>query len=176
MSKVVEDLKDSNDGEKSATLFFVCVFLTIPAQQQTNIFKSKPMCRWDITDNKVSMKRFFFLMLLVAGIGMSVNAQQCSFEVTDVKSSISSSTVTLTLTIVPSFTPNTTTQEEYEVVVKPIGELRSLLDSQSKSVTFLWGGRYWNGQEKTVRFTCSVEDNSYKQCRKQEFSTSCFKK
>lgn len=175
MSKVVEDLKDSNDGEK-VPRFFCVRLLTIPAQRQTNIFKSKPMCRWDITGNKVSMKRFFFLMLLVAGIGMSVNAQQCSFEVTDVESHISSSTVTLTLTIVPSFTPNTTTDEEYEVVVKPIGELRSLLDSQSKSVTFYWYRTYWRVQEKTVKFTCSVEDNSYKQCRKQDFSTSCFKK
>lgn len=162
---------------KKVPRFFCVRLLTIPAQRQTNIFKSKPMCRWDITGNKVSMKRFFFLMLLVAGIGMSVNAQQCSFEVTDVESSISSSTVTLTLTIVPSFTPNTTTNPEvYEVVVKPIGELRSLLDSQSKSVTFLWNRTVWSNREKTVRFTCSVEDNSYKQCRKQDFSTSCFKK
>lgn len=164
---------------KKVPRFFCVCLLTIPAQRQTNIFKSKPMCRWDITGNKVSMKRFFFLMLLVAGIGMSVNAQQCSFEVTNVESSISSSTVTLKLTIVPSFTPNTTTAEEYEVVVKPTGELRSLLDSQSKSVTFYYSGHFgWNesNREKTVYFTCSVEDNSYKQCRKQDFSTSCFKK
>ena len=114
-------------------------------------------------------------MLLVFGIGMSANAQQCSFEVTNVSSSISGSTVTLTVTVEPTFTPNN--QEFYEVVVKPTGELRSLLDSQRKSVTFQSksSGDWWD-RRKTVTFTCSVEDNSYRQCRKQDFSTTCFKK
>lgn len=115
-------------------------------------------------------------MLLVFGIGMSANAQQCSFEVTNVSPSIYGSTVTLTVTVEPTFTPNNQ-EESYEVVVKPTGELRSLLDSQSKSVTFesTSSGGWWN-RTKTVEFTCSVEDNSYRQCRNQDFSTTCFKR
>lgn len=113
-------------------------------------------------------------MLLVVGIGMNANAQQCSFVVTDVSSSISSATVTLTVTIVPTFTPNGS--EIYEVVVRPTGELKGLLNSQSKSVVFYARSGKWSDNSKTVTFTCSVEDNSYRQCRNQDFSTTCFKK
>lgn len=82
------------------------------------------------------MKKFIFLLLLVSGIGMGANAQDCSFEVTNVNPSIYGTQVTIKVTVEPTFTPDTKNSCKYEVVVKPQGQMRNILDSQSRSVSF----------------------------------------
>ena len=107
---------------------------------------------------------------------MNVMAQDCRFEVTDVYPSISGRTVTITVTVVPAFTPSE--GGKYEVVIKPQGQLRNILDSQSKSVEFYYN-RGWdqNNDSKTVKFYCSVDDNTYNKCNYNSFVVStCFKK
>lgn len=123
------------------------------------------------------MKKFIFLLLLVSGIGMGANAQDCSFEVTNANPSIYGTKVTITVTVEPTFTPDTKEQCEYEVVVKPQGQMRNILDSQSRSVTFLWRGSKWFSNKENVEFSCSVNDNTYNQCNSNSFDAStCFKK
>ena len=99
----------------------------------------------------------------------------CSFEVTNVSPSISGTTVTITVSVEPTFTPQK--GGSYEVVVKPKGSLRNILDSQSKSVTFVYKSNSWSTRTKTVQFYCSVNDNSYNQCNSNDFYvSSCFEK
>ena len=99
----------------------------------------------------------------------------CSFEVTNVSPSISGTTVTITVSIEPTFTPSENSY--YEVVVKPKGSLKNILDSQSKSVTFQYNTKRWTNRTKTVQFYCSVNDNSYNQCNSNDFYvSSCFEK
>lgn len=119
------------------------------------------------------MKKLFFLLLFVASIGISAKAQ-CSFKVTDAKPDISGTTVTITVSVEPTFTPSE--KGNYTVVVKPQGQLTNILDSQSKSVTFYWNGDRWSSRRQTVEFTCSVYDNSYNQCNSNSFYVSdCWK-
>lgn len=101
-------------------------------------------------------------------------ADGCSFEVTDVSPSISGTTVTITVAVEPTFTPSGNVH--YQVVVKPKGSLKNILDSQSRSVTFWYHGK-WEERRKTVEFHCSVNDNSYNQCNSNDFYvSSCFEK
>lgn len=141
------------------------------------------------------MKKLFFSLLLVAGIGMCANAQQsslettdeqnsnfveltadnCSFEVTDASPSISGTRVTIRVTVAATFTPSE--RGSYVVVVKPEGRLKNILDSQQKSVEFYYSGSSWSSKSKTVDFYCSVDDNTYNQCNSNSFTvSSCFKK
>ncbi|MCR4664179.1 MAG: hypothetical protein K5660_02315 [Paludibacteraceae bacterium] len=140
------------------------------------------------------MKKMFFTLLLVAGIGVCTHAQQsplemtdeqnnyfveltgdnCSFEVTDAIPSISGTKVTITVTVQATFTPSE--RGHYKVVIKPQGQLRNILDSQQKSVTMYYDGSRWNPKRETVNFYCSVEDNTYNQCNSNSFIvSSCFK-
>lgn len=108
---------------------------------------------------------------------MNVMAQDCHFEVTNAKPSISGTKVTITVTVVPAFTPSGS--GKYEVVIKPQGQLRNILDSQSKSVEFYYYNGKWddNSHSETVDFYCSVDDNTYNQCNSNSFEVStCFKK
>ena len=102
-------------------------------------------------------------------------AGDCSFEVTDVDPSISGTTVTLKVKVRPTFTPEG--DGSYRVVVKPNGDLRNILDSQSQSTTFEYSNsKWWNSsRQKTVEFHCDVHNNTYNQCSTQSFSVSCFK-
>ena len=125
---------------------------------------------------KMKMKKMFLLLFFVASIGINAIAQ-CSFKVTDANPSINGTTVTITVTVEPAFTPSE--KGTYTVVVKPEGQLKTILDSQSKSVSFYWNGSQWNygnGRKQTVTFTCSVNDNSYNQCNSNSFYVSdCWK-
>ena len=147
---------------------------------------------------QLKMKKVFLTMTLIAGIAAGAmtlsafsksepsngsntieateeTAGDCSFEVTDVDPSISGTTVTLKVNVRPAFTPEGT--GSYRVVVKPNGNLRNILDSQSQSVIFYYSSSKWNteSKQKTVTFHCDVHDNTYNQCRAQSFSTSCYK-
>lgn len=144
---------------------------------------------------QLEMKKMFFSLLLIAGIGMCANAQQssletadeennyfveltadnCSFEVTSANPSISGTKVTIRVTVATTFTPSE--RGTYVVVVKPQGQLKNILDSQQKSVEFYYNGSYWGSKSKTVDFYCSVDDNTYNQCNSNSFYvSSCFKK
>ena len=136
----------------------------------------------------------FFALLMVAGIGMCVHAQQsslettdeqnnylveltgdnCSFEVTDVKPSINGTTVKITVTVCATFS----SREEacYVVVVRPDSQLRNILDSQQKSIEFQSHQSGWSYKCKSVDFYCDVHDNTYNQCSNHSFSATCFKK
>ena len=108
---------------------------------------------------------------------MYANAQDCRFEVTDATPSISGTRVTITVTVKPAFTPSGS--GNYEVVIKPQGQLRNILDSQSKSVDFYYNNGKWGdySHSKTVEFYCSVDDNTYNQCNSNSFYVStCYKK
>ena len=96
----------------------------------------------------------------------------CNFQVTDATPSISGTTVKITVTVRPAFTP--TSKGTWRVVVSPNGPLSSILDSQSKSVVFNYTGSTWKLDKKTVDFYCSVEDNSFRECRNNSFQTSCY--
>lgn len=144
---------------------------------------------------QLEMKKMFFSLLLIAGIGMCANAQQssletadeennyfveltadnCSFEVTSAEPSISGTKVTIRVTVTATFTPSA--KSEYVVVVKPQGQLKNILDSQQKSVEFYYdGSQWWSTNSKTVDFYCSVDDNTYNQCNSNSFYvSSCFK-
>lgn len=142
------------------------------------------------------MKKVFLTMALIAGVlagAMTLSAfsksepkndsntimtteemaDNCSFDVTDVTPSISGTTVTLKVRIVPTFAPDK--RGRYTVVVKPNGSLRNILDSQSKSVSFWYTGSEWDDKYEVVNFYCDVNDNTYRQCSTQSFSTSCFR-
>lgn len=144
---------------------------------------------------QIKMKKIFFTLLLIAGIGMCANAQQssletadeennyfveltadnCSFEVTSAEPSISGTKVTIRVTVATTFTPSE--KGTYVVVVKPQGQLKNILDSQQKSVEFYYDGYRWSTKSKTVDFYCSVDDNTYNQCNSNSFYvSSCFKK
>lgn len=146
------------------------------------------------------MKKVFLTITLIAGIvagTMTLSAftksepknysntivatdaevtDNCSFEVTNVSPSINGTTVTITVTVRPTFSPSKGAR--YVVVVKPKGSLKNILDSQSKSVEFeskSSGG--WYSSSGTVEFYCSVNDNSYNQCNSNDFYvSSCFEK
>lgn len=106
---------------------------------------------------------------------MNVMAQGCHFEVTDADPSISGTKVTITVTVVPTFKPND--DGDYEVVIKPQGQLRNILDSQSKSVVFEYYDWAWHPAEEEVEFYCRVDDNTYNECNSNSFEVStCFKK
>lgn len=122
------------------------------------------------SDVKLNLKMKRILLILVAVIGFVVSANAQSATVKEVRPTISSSTVTLTVEVLPTFTP--TEAGHYVFVVSPTGTMRSILDSTSKSTTIYYDGKKWSSSGRTVSFTCSVEDNSYKQCRTQDFSIS----
>ena len=144
---------------------------------------------------QLKMKKTFFLLLMVAGIGMCAHAQQsssaennaqgcylaenmadeCSFAVDEVEPSISGTRVTIKVTVRPTFTPDK--EGEYIVVISPTGRLSNILDSQQKSVEFWYTGRSWNPNYATVNFYCSVDDNTYNQCNSNSFTvSSCHRK
>lgn len=139
------------------------------------------------------MKKMFFTLLMIAGVGMCAHAQQsslelieeqnnyfveitgdnCSFEVTNAVPSISGTKVTITVTVEAAFTPSESGW--YTVVVKPVGQLSYILDSQQKSLKFRYGDG-WYARTQTVVFYCSVDDNTYNQCNSNSFTVSkCFK-
>jgi hypothetical protein len=109
----------------------------------------------------------------VTAFGMCAKAQQCYFEVTDAKPSISGTTVTITVSVAPTSTPSE--RGWYTVVVKPQGKWSNILDSQSKSTSIFWDGS-WSYDNRTVVFYCKVDDNTYNQCNSSDFIVSkCFK-
>lgn len=99
----------------------------------------------------------------------------CRFEVTNTKPSISGTKVTITVTVRPAFTP--TESGEYTVVVRPQGPLANILDSQAKETTFFYTNSKWesSSRTKTVKFHCSVDNSTYNQCNSNSFVCSCFK-
>lgn len=135
----------------------------------------------------------FFSLILIAGIGMCANAQQsslettdeqknyfvelnadnCSFEVVSATPSIKGTKVTITVTVEAAFTPSESGY--YTVIVTPVGQWRNILDSQQKSVEFRYSNG-WVSRSQTIKFYCSVDDNTYNQCNSNSFTVSrCFK-
>ncbi len=108
-----------------------------------------------------------------------VAGDDCRFEVTNVDTSISGTTVTLTVTVRPAFTPSEA--GFYTVVVRPQGPMAQILNSQTKEVRFQYcttTGTHqlkWKDSSKTVNFECSVMNNSYNQCSSNSFTCTCFK-
>lgn len=98
----------------------------------------------------------------------------CRFEATNAKPSISGTTVTITVTVRPAFTPSE--KGSYRVVVRPRGPLANILDSQAQEIYFQYD-RGWgpNHKSHTVEFHCSVNDNTYNQCNSNAFDCTCFK-
>lgn len=97
----------------------------------------------------------------------------CRFDATDAKPSISGTTVTITVTVRPAFTP--TESGSYTVVVRPQGPLANILDSQTKETFFEYRNGEWKYRSQTVEFHCSVDNSTYNQCNSNSFECSCFK-
>lgn len=103
----------------------------------------------------------------------------CRFEATNAEPSIKETTVTITVTVRPTFTP--IEEGYYTVVVHPQGTMAQILNSQAKEVRFHYykdhGTRrwQWDNSSKTVKFECSVMNNSYNQCTSNLFTCTCFK-
>lgn len=106
-----------------------------------------------------------------------VAGDDCRFEATNAEPSIKGTTVTITVTVRPAFTP--TEAGYYTVVVHPQGTMAQILNSQAKEVRFHYynnhGTMQWDNPSRTVEFECSVMNNSYNQCTSNLFTCTCFK-
>jgi len=118
------------------------------------------------------MKKILIIMVALIGFGISANAQCDKFTTTDANASISGTTVTITVKVSATFTPDK--GGSYQVIVSPTGQWAKILGSQRQSTTAYYSAQ--NGWSiPPVTFSCSVNDNTYNQCTSSDFVVvQCF--
>jgi len=122
------------------------------------------------------MKKLLIVLVAIIGFGISANAQ-CSFAVTDVRTSGYSGNYIISVWVQPTFTP--TESRSYTIVVVPKNRtLVNVLTSQRLSVKMTYDakGRYWSSYidgnsdrsgQAIVKFECETNDKP--QCTEYDF-------
>ena len=119
------------------------------------------------------MKKIFVILVALIGFGLSANAECSNFTTTDANATINGTTVTITVSVSATFTPDE--YGYYQVIVSPTGQWARILGSQRQSTTASYGRNGWS--IPAVKFSCSVNDNTYNQCTSSDFVVvQCFKK